>query len=297
MIPRTLWPIALAAFGVLVVILNTFYVVSESQQAIVLRAQAYVATANPPGMRGAGLFVKVPFLDSVIYYDKRNIGLTLQRQQTQTADQEPLEVDAMIRWRIANPRAFFQAVGSQQSDGESRLRSSAESSVKRILGAARLADIISGRRGELMQAIENDLNREAAPELGIQIIDVRIRQADFPEAVALSVFERMRTERAQEAQLKRSEGAEAAQRIRADADRQRVVILATAQEESERTRGAGEAERARIFARAYGRDPEFAAFYRSMRAYETALDQGTPIVVPPDSDFFRYMQNRGGARR
>jgi membrane protease subunit HflC len=136
-----------------------------------------------------------------------------------------------------------------------------------------------------MQAIEDDLNRSAATELGVRVVDVRIRQADLPTENQERVNERKRSERQQ-----------VAGRIRAEGQRDAQIILATARQESERLRGEGEGERARIFARAYGRDPEFAAFYRSMRAYETALSAGTPIVVPPDSDFFRYMQDRSGGR-
>jgi membrane protease subunit HflC len=136
-----------------------------------------------------------------------------------------------------------------------------------------------------MQRIEADLNASAATELGVNVVDVRIRAADLPDETRDRVYERMRSERQQ-----------VAGRIRAEGERDAAIIRATAQEESERVRGEGDAERARIFARAYGRDPEFAAFYRSMRAYDQALDANTPIVVPPDSDFFRYMQSRRGGR-
>jgi membrane protease subunit HflC len=154
------------------------------------------------------------------------------------------------------------------------------------LGGATSNEIISGRRAELMQAIENDLNASAATELGVRIVDVRIRQADLPSEIQERVYERMSSERAQ-----------VAARVRAEGQRNAIIIVATAQEQAARLRGEGDAERASIFARAYGRDPEFAAFYRSMRAYDTALEAGTPIVVPPDSDFFRYMQRRRGGTR
>lgn len=155
--------------------------------------------------------------------------------------------------------------------------------MRRALGSATSNDIISGRRAELMQAIESDLNSSAATQLGVQVVDVRIRQADLPQETQARVYERMRSERAQ-----------VAGRIRAEGERNAAIIRATAQEQAERLRGEGDAERARIFARAYGRDPEFASFYRSMKAYESAIQQGTPIVVEPDSDFFRYMQRRRG---
>jgi membrane protease subunit HflC len=207
----------------------------------------------------------------VTIYDKRNIGLTLEGQPIVASDQERLIVDAVVRWRIVDPRRFYQSAISEEG-GASRLETFAESAIRRALGAATSNDIISGRRAQLMQLIEADLNASAATELGVNVVDVRIRQ-------------RMRSERQQ-----------VAGRIRAEGERDAAIIRATAQEEAQRLMGEGDAERSRIFARAYGRDPEFAAFYRSMRAYDEALDAGTPIVVPPDSDFFRYMQSRRGGR-
>jgi membrane protease subunit HflC len=198
------------------------------------------------------------------------------------SDQERLIVDAVVRWRIADPRRFYQRARTE-AQGASQLERNAEAAMRRALGGATSNDIISGRRAELMQAIEDDLNAAAATELGLRVVDVRIRQADYPEDNEARVYERMRSERSQ-----------VAGRIRAEGERNATIIRAQAREQSERLRGEGEAERARIFARAYGRDPEFAAFYRSMRAYESSIQQGTPIVVPPDSDFFRYMQRRRG---
>ncbi|GAN00370.1 hflC protein [alpha proteobacterium U9-1i] len=270
------------ALLLLVLLMNTAFVVRQDQQAIVLRFGAYTRTINPTGTNQPGLQFKLPFVDSVIFYDKRNMGLTLEGQPIVASDQERLVVDAIVRWRIMDPRRFYQSAQSETL-GASRLEQFTESAMRRALGSASSNDIISGRRAALMQAIEADLNASAATELGVQVVDVRIRQADLPEETRARVYERMISERQQ-----------VAGRIRAEGERDATIIRATAQQESERLRGEGDAERARIFAQAYGRDPEFAAFYRSMRAYETALANGTPIVVPPDSDFFRYMQRRRG---
>jgi membrane protease subunit HflC len=198
------------------------------------------------------------------------------------SDQERLIVDAVVRWRITDPRRFYQSALTEDG-GASRLEVFTESAMRRVLGASTSDQIISGRRAALMQAIEDDLNRSAATELGVRVVDVRIRQADLPVENQERVYENMRSERQA-----------VAGRIRAEGARDAAIILATARQESERLRGEGEGERARIFAGAYGRDAEFAAFYRSMRAYDTAIDANTPIVVPPDSDFFRYMQRRRG---
>lgn len=269
---------------VLVLLANTLFVVRQDRQAIVLRVGEFSSAINAGDRNEPGLYAKIPFLDTVVIFDKRNLSLTLEGQPIVAADQERLIVDAVVRWRIFDPLRFYVNARDEQG-GAVRLETFAEAAMRRALGSATSNDIISGRRAELMQAIEEDLNRSAATELGVHVIDVRIRQADLPLETQERVYERMRSERQQVAETIRAEGA-----------RDATIIRATAQEESERQRGQGEGERARIFARAYGRDPEFASFYRSMRAYEVALDNGTPIVVPPDSDFFRYMQSRTGGR-
>lgn len=281
---RNVLLIGIVALVALLIVTNTIYIVRQDRQAIVLRFGEYVGAINETGTNEPGLNFKIPFVDTVIIYDKRNIGLTLEGQPIVASDQERLIVDAVVRWRIVDPRRFYQSAISEEG-GASRLETFAESAIRRALGAATSNDIISGRRAQLMQAIETDLNASAATELGVNVVDVRIRAADLPDETRERVYERMRSERQQ-----------VAGRIRAEGERDAAIIRATAQEEAERVRGQGDAERARIFARAYGRDPEFAAFYRSMRAYDTALEQGTPIVVPPDSDFFRYMQSRRGGR-
>ncbi|MBK8543906.1 MAG: protease modulator HflC [Caulobacteraceae bacterium] len=270
------------ALLLLIVILNSAFIVRQDHQAIILQYGKYQRVINAPGTDEPGLYFKIPFVESIVDYDRRNMGFTLEGQPIVASDQERLIVDAIVRWQIIDPRRFYQSV-LNEAGGVSRLETFTEAAMRRALGGAGSDDIISGRRAELMQQIENDLNAAAAAELGVRVIDVRIRQADLPPETQERVYERMRSERQQ-----------VAGRIRAEGERDAAIIRATAQEESERTRGQGEAERARIFARAYGRDPEFAAFYRSMRAYDFALEAGTPIVVPPDSDFFRYMQRRRG---
>lgn len=282
--PRGLFPIAIAAFVLLVIAMNTMFIVRQDRQAIVLRVGQYVRTINAPGQDQPGLYFKWPFVENVTVYDRRNLGLTLAGQQIVASDQELLIVDAIVRWRITDPRRFYQSALTE-AGGAERISIFAQAAMRRALGGASSNDIISGRRSAIMQAIEDDLNAAAASELGVHIDDVRIRQVDLPTQTQTRVYARMSSEREQ-----------VAARLRAEGARNATIITATAQEQADRTRGEGEAERARIFARAYGRDPEFAAFYRSMRAYDTALDQGTPIVVSPDSDFFRYMQNRRGGR-
>jgi membrane protease subunit HflC len=269
-------------FVLLLLVMNSMFIVRQDRQAIVLRFGEYTNAINVPGADQPGLYFKLPFVETVIIYDRRNIGLTLEGQPIVASDQERLIVAAVVRWIITDPRRFYQSALNEEG-GAARLETFTESAMRRALGAATSNDIISGRRAELMRTIETDLNASAATELGVRVVDVRIRQADLPDETRERLYERMRSERQQ-----------VAERIRAEGNRDATIIRATAQQESERLRGEGEGERARIFAGAYGRDPEFAAFYRSMRAYDTAIDAGTPIVVPPDSDFFRYMQRRRG---
>ncbi|GIK50416.1 MAG: protease modulator HflC [Hyphomonadaceae bacterium] len=280
--PRSLPVVAIIVFAALILALNAMFIVRQDRQAIVLRFGEYTRVINPPGRDEPGLYFKLPFVENVIVYDRRNLGTQIEGEAFVASDQERLIVDAIVRWQIVDARRFYQSAISEEG-GASRLNTFTEAAMRRALGSATSNDIISGRRAALMQAIEADLNGSAAPELGVRVIDVRIRQADLPNETREGVYARMRSERQQ-----------VAGRIRAEGERDATIIRATAQQEAERTRGEGEAERARIFARAYGRDPEFAAFYRSMRAYEQSIEAGTPIVVPPDSDFFRYMQRRRG---
>jgi membrane protease subunit HflC len=280
--PRNMPFVIGAAFLLLVLALMSTFIVRQDRQAIVLRFGQYVRTINAPDENNPGLYFKWPLIETVTIYDRRNLGLELAGQQMVASDQELLIVDAVVRWRITDPRLFYQRALTE-AGGADRLTTFAQAAMRRALGGATSNDIISGRRAAIMQAIEDDLNASVASELGVRIVDVRIRQVDLPPQTQARVFARMSSEREQ-----------VAARLRAEGERNATIIRATAQEQSARLRGEGDAERARIFARAYGRDPEFAAFYRSMRAYDTALETGTPIVVGPDSDFFRYMQRRRG---
>lgn len=282
--PRSTLIFAIIGLVLIFIAANSMFIVRQDRQVIVLRFGEYVRTINAPGSDQPGLYFKVPFAETVSTFDKRNIGLTLVGQLIVPADQEQLRVDAMVRWQILDPRLFYQSAITEEI-GAQRLETFTELALRRALGGASSDQIISQDRSRLMAQIEADLNASAAGQLGVRIIDVRIRQVDFPDETRERIYERMASERQQ-----------VAERIRAEGRRDATVIRATAQQESEQLRGQGEGERARIFAQAYGRDPEFAAFYRSMRAYNAAIDENTPIIISPDSDFFRYMQNRRGGR-
>lgn len=287
-------PVAAAIVGFLLLLLNTVYVVKQTEQVLVLQFGAAVRAINAPNLpqAGPGLYVKAPFIESIERFDRRNVGLDLQPTTIISADQEQLSVDAYARYRITDPLRFYASLRNETL-AKTQLDTVMVSSLRRVLGSVPLDDIISRRRPELMRSIRDEMNIRARP-WGIEIIDVRIRQADLPEAVAERVFQRMRTQREQVAAELRAVGGEEAAKIRADAERQVTVLLATAKEESDKIRGDGDAKRAAIFARAYNRDPEFAAFYRSLQAYEKSMPAGTPMVMPPDGDFFRYMKNKNG---
>jgi len=287
-------PLLFIAAAVVFVLANTLVVVPQTQQALILRFGEIQRVVNQEGgTTGPGLYLKAPFVENQIPFDRRNMHFTLQEQRVIASDQETLIVDAFIFWRIVDPRAFYQAAQTEEA-GRQRLQALTEAAMRRQLGAVDSSAIISQRRAELMTLIASDVNREAGPNLGVRVVDVRLRQADLPAETQDRVFQRMATEREQVAAATRAAGQEQAARIIANAEREATVIRATAREEAEVIRGEGDAQRARIFAESFGRDPDFAAFYRSMRAYEAAMPEGTQMVIPPDNDFFRYFQNSSG---
>jgi membrane protease subunit HflC len=292
---RSITPFVIAGVAALIVLANTFFVVSRTEQALVLQIGGVQRVINAPYQNrtdGAGLFIKAPFIQNVVKFDRRNLNFNLAQSTVIAADQEQLMVDAFARWTITDPVKFYTAVRNE--DGARRnLDAVMAGSLRRVLGGANSGDIISSRRAALMIEIRNQLNAEVS-KWGMAVIDVRIRQADFPDQVAEQVYERMRTERQQVAARLRAEGDESAAKIRAEADRTATVTVAEAREASDKIRGLGEAKRAAIFSSAYNRDPSFASFYRSLQAYEKALPKGTTMVLPPNGEFFKYLNQ--GAR-
>jgi modulator of FtsH protease HflC len=288
---------AMLAIGALIVLANTLFIVDQRQQAIVVRFGEPVRVINPPGRTGAGLNFKAPFLENVIKFDRRNLALEAEEAEIIAADQERLIVDAFIRYRISDPLQYYRTLRDERTAND-RIERLMNSSLRQVLGSATSAEIISGRRGQLMQLAKVDVTKRAtASRLGIQIIDLRIRRADRPAANQAAIYRRMQTSRQQQAAQIRAVGEQQKREIMASADREVAITLATAQETGETTRGQGDAQRTRIFANAFGKDPSFASFYRSMQAYEASLGQGdTTLVLSPDSAFFRYF-DRGPTGR
>jgi modulator of FtsH protease HflC len=277
---------------------GTFFTVNQTQQALVVRLGKPVRVITDPGLN-----LKVPFIDSVIYIDKRilNIEQPAQEVIASSGDNanagagqagERLVVDAFARYRIIDPLKFYQTVGPAGAD--SQLAILLNSALRRVLGGATLADVVRNRRAELSAQMRDQLDHDARP-FGIQVVDVRIRRADLPEQNSQAVYQRMQTERQREAAEFRAQGSQKSQEIRAKADRDVTVLLADATSHAEQIRGEGDSTRNSIFADAFTRDPDFFAFYRSMQAYEKSMQRGdTRLVLKPDSDFFRYFSNPSG---
>jgi membrane protease subunit HflC len=270
---------------------STMFTVYQTRQALVVRLGNPVRVITEPGLN-----YKIPFFDSVIHIDKRILDLENPAQEVIASDQKRLVVDAFARYRIKEALRFYQTVGNVEG-ANSRLSTLLNSALRRVLGEATLIQVVRDQREELMAKVREALEMEATA-FGIEVVDVRIRRADLPEQNSQAVYQRMITERQRQAQEFRSLGLQRAQEIRAKADRDVIVLQAEAQSKGEQIRGEGDAERNRIFAEAFGRDPEFFSFYRSMQAYEAGLRANdTRMLLRPDSDFFRFFSDPSGKPR
>jgi modulator of FtsH protease HflC len=275
----------------LIVAYGTLFTVYQTRQALVVRLGEPVRVITEPG-----LHYKIPLIDSVITIDKRILDLENPAQEVIASDQKRLVVDAFARYRIRDVLKFYQTVGNVEF-ANSQLSILLNSALRRVLGEATLTQVVRDQRENLMARVREQLNTEAQG-YGIAVVDVRIRRADLPEQNSQAVYQRMQTERQQEAAQYRAEGAQKAQELRAKADRDVTVLLAEAQSKGERTRGEGDGERNRIFADAYSRDPDFFAFYRSMQAYEAGLRAtDTRMLLKPDTEFFRFFVDPSGKPR
>jgi membrane protease subunit HflC len=272
----------------LIVAYSALFTLYPTHQALVLRFGKPQAVITDPG-----LHVKAPFIDSVVYVDKRILDLEAPAQEVIASDQKRLVVDAFARYRIHDALRFYQSLGSKEA-ADSQLASLLNSALRRVLGEATFIHVVRDQRADLMARIRELIDQEAE-SYGIQVVDARIRRADLPEQNSQAVYKRMQTERQREAAEFRAEGAQRAQEIRSRADRQVTVLVADATAKGEQIRGEGDANRNEIFAKAFGQDPDFFAFYRSMQAYETGLKPGeTRLLLKPDTNFFRYFNSPSG---
>lgn len=277
------------AIAVVVVGLSALFIVDEREKALVLRLGRVVAVQEQPG-----LGVKVPFLDNVVKYDDRILGLPTTPLEVTPLDDRRLMVDAFARWRITDPVGFRQAVGDGGIEvAQGRLEPIVNAAIREVLGSVPSTDVLSDDRTALMNQIRDEA-RNNSSGLGVEIIDVRLTRTDLPEQNLNATYARMRAEREREAADERARGGEAAQRVRAAADRTVVELLSEAQRRAEIIRGEADAVRNAIYADAFGRDPEFFAFTRSMTSYERALrGENSQLVIHPDGDFFTYLTADG----
>jgi membrane protease subunit HflC len=267
----------------------SLYTVDPTEQVLVLRFGQPVGDV----IADSGLHMKVPFIDNVVYIDRRILSLDNDRQEVLVAESQRLEVDTFVRYRIADPLLFYQSVGTIQG-AEAQLGGLVNSALRRVLSEASILDIVRDKREALMTTIRDE-TRQSATRFGLEVVDVRLKRTDLPADNSEAVFKRMQAQWQQSAELFRAQGRQQAQKIRADAERDATVIRATAKQKAEQMRGEGDGERNRIFAEAYGADPDFFAFWRSMQAYEVALSNGR-AVIGPTSDFFRYFQTPNPAK-
>ena len=275
-------------FVVVIVGYSSVFTVAQTEQVLLVRLGEPIRVVTDPGLN-----FKAPFIDTVISIDKRILDLENPSQEVIASDQKRLVVDAFARYRIKNALQFYQSVGSIQA-ANIQLTTLLNASLRRVLGEVTFIQVVRDEREALMGRIRGQLDKEA-DGYGIQVVDVRIRRADLPEQNSQAVYQRMQTERQREAAEFRAQGGQKAQEIRSNADREATVIVAEANSTAEQVRGDGDGERNRLFAEAYGKDPDFFAFYRSMTAYENGLKSNdTRFLLRPDSDFFKFFSNASG---
>jgi len=270
-----------------IVVYLSFFTVKEINQAIVLQFGDPKRVIAEPGLQ-----IKIPFIQNVVFLDRRILSLDPQPEEVIASDQKRLIVDAYARFKIVDPLKFYISVGDERV-ARSRLSTIINSRLRSVLGKQSLATLLSEDRTKQMAIIQEGVNVEAE-KFGITIIDVRIKRADLPQANSEAIYKRMQTEREREAKEFRAKGAEMAVTITSTADKEVTVLLANAKKQSEIMKGEGDGQRNKIFAQAFGQDPEFFAFYRAMQAYERALIGGdTSLILSPDSDFFKFFGSTG----
>ena len=264
---------------------GSMFVVHQVQQVLVLQFGDPKRVIKDPGLK-----FKLPLIQNTVDYDKRVLDYDLPVEEIIASDQKRLVVDPFARYKILDPLKFYQTVRNENGI-RNRLNSIIIAALRRVVGGVQLSSLLTDKRQSIMSDIRDEVNREAQ-RFGIEVIDVRIRRADLPEANSLAIYDRMESEREKEAREYRAQGQEASKRIRSIADRDKTVILAQARKKAQILRGEGDAQSIRIYAKAFKKDPEFFAFYRSMEAYKESLsDESTTMVLSPNSDFFKYFNN------
>lgn len=279
---------AIALLIALMVLLSTLFVVDQRQYAIVFALGEVKRVINEPGL----YFKMPPPFQNILFLDKRILTLdTPDADRFITAEKKNILVDAFVKWRIVDPRLYFVSFSGDERRAQDRMSQIVKAALNDEITKRTVREVISGERGNVMDAIRNKVADEAQ-QIGVSIIDVRLKRVDYVEQINSSVYDRMKAERARVANELRSTGAAESEKIRADADRQRTVILAEAYRESETIRGDGDAKASQIYAKSFGQNPEFFKFYRSLEAYRASFkDRNDLMVVDPNSEFFKYLRN------
>jgi membrane protease subunit HflC len=272
------------------IVSNALYVVNERERAVLLKFGEVVATDLKPG-----LHFKFPIVNDVRRFESRLITLDSSPQRYLTAEKKALIVDSFVKWQVADAGMYYTATGGDEFSANSLLASRVDNGLRNKFGERTVYEVVSGERDALMAEITEELDRIALSELGIHVLDVRVKGIDLPPEVSNAVYARMSTEREREARDHRSRGRELAEGIEADADRQNTVIEANAYREAQQIRGEGDAIAAEVYANAFNQDQEFYAFYRSISAYKSSFaGKEDLLVIDPESDFFRYLKNPTG---
>lgn len=279
---RTLMIAGVALVALVILASASLFTVTQAQQALVVQLGAIKRVIQEPGLKA-----KIPFIEDVVYIDRRVLDLDPPVEQVILADQKRLDVDAFARYRIHDPLKFYQTAGTE-AVAETRMNAIVNSALRRVLGNVTVLAVLSEERARIMNDIKGQVNSEAQ-RFGIEIVDVRIRRADLPEETSQSIFARMRSEREREAAEARAQGQEQSQQIRSRAERERTVILAEAQRDSQILRGEGDNQAIKLIADATSADPQFYSFYRSLEAYRKSMNRDdTTLVLSPTGEFFRY---------
>ncbi len=288
---RNLGTVLLGLIAALLLLSLSAFSVDQREYALVFRLGEIVSVKKEPG-----LYFKVPLVDNVRYFDKRILTLNwVEPDRFLTSEKKNVLVDSFIKWRIVDPAKYYVSVKGDELQAERRLSQTVNDGLRAEFGKRTIHEVVSGERSKIMEILRQRADRDSR-QMGIQVLDVRLRRVDLPQEVSESVYQRMEAERKRVANELRSRGAGEAEKIRADADRQREVIIAEAFSEAQKTKGEGDAKAAEIYSQAYSKNPEFYAFYRSLDAYRNSFKNKSDVMVlDPSSDFFKYMRNSGRA--
>lgn len=280
-------PILIGIVLLLVVLSGSLFTVKQTQYALVFQLGEVVSVKTQPG-----LYFKLPLVQNVRYFDNRILTIdAADPERFLTSEKKNVLVDAYIKWRVIDPRQFYVSVGGDEARAAIRLNQTVNDGMRAEFGKRTINDVVSGERDKVMRTIQAKADQDAR-KIGVQVVDVRIKRVDLPESVSENVYRRMEAERKQVANELRSTGAAEAEKIKADADRQKEVIVAEAYRDAQRVKGEGDAKASTVYAAAYGKNPEFYAFYRSMQAYRDSFKSKSDVMVlDPSADFFKYMKN------